>query len=142
MTKFRIVDKRGGVPAHVEPVEDTIISPTKAAVIPEPPDYDKINLKMCGDRMLLQDFPNSDMVGSIFIPNVGDVAVDRARIVAIGPGCKLRKVGEIIFKMAQLGQTLTTNEGVKYTFMPENAAIAIDADFDGKSMGPIQDDNV
>ena len=140
-SKFIVTDKRGEVPANKKSVVDKLISPTIEAKIPEVPNYKEINLQMCGDRLLLQEFPSSDMIGSIFIPHLGDVAVDKARIVATGPDCKIRKVGEIIYKMAQLGQSLVTNKGVKYTFLPENAAIAVDSDFDGQPMGPIQDDN-
>lgn len=138
--KFTVKDSRGA--AKVD-LEKKIVAPEVVVVeIPEAPVYSEINIKMCGGRILLQDFPNSDKVGSIFIPNVGDLAVNKARVVGIGPEVKERKVGDIVYKIADQGQTLTTSKGEKYIFLPENACIAVDTDFVVKPMVVTQDDNL
>lgn len=97
--------------------------------IPDPPDYE-VNLDMKGDRMLIQQFPHAEKIGSIYTPQNMELPIDKGRIIAVGPDVKNVKVGQVIFKVAGLGQQLKDNRGKLYIFLPENAAIAVDKDFD------------
>lgn len=132
---FKTTDKRGRLKS------DPIVLPDRDTQkpIPEPPVYALINAQMCGDRFLFQDFPQAEKVGSLFMPQIGDVGIDKARVVGVGPECKRLKVGDIVYKVAGLGETLVTNLG-QFRFLPENGAIAVDSKFDGKAT-PIMKDN-
>ncbi|MCP3683435.1 MAG: co-chaperone GroES [bacterium] len=99
-------------------------------VIPKAPDYDKINLKMMGNRILIQNIPNAEKIGSIFTPDNVEVPIDRGRICGIGPNVQNKelKVGDIFYKVSQMGQILKDSNRNEYIFLPENAVIAIDTD--------------
>lgn len=120
----QINDKRGQEPSN-KPVE----KPKEYAKIPPIPDYSKIGLLMCGNRMLIQQFPHVEQIGRILTPDNQQIQIDKGRIVACGPDVKLRKEGEVIFKAEGLGQTLKGMDGNSYIFLPENAAIAVDVNF-------------
>lgn len=135
--KYTVVDRRGveEATAFTEPLIDL----TPVVVIPEPPDYDTLPFAMFGDRILIQNFPRVKQYGRILTPDSVQIFIDKGRIVAVGPDVKMLKVGDIIYKVANMGQSLFTDEGVEYTFHPENAAISIDLkltpSFDRKRMG-------
>jgi hypothetical protein len=128
--KFTVSDKRGNetppqkpfVPKKEEPVDE----------IPEAPVYADLNVEMNGTRFLFQDFPLKSKVGSLFIPQMGDVGINKARVVAIGDKCERVKVGDIVFKVAELGEYLMTNLG-QFRFLPEDAIVAFDRKFDGEA---------
>jgi len=109
--------------------------------IPDAPNYENIGLKMIDTRVLFQDFPAAAKVGSFFVPERGDLGVAQARVVAIGDKVTLCEVGDIIYKIADLGQTLLTPEG-EFRFLPENSIIAIlkDPSLAGKLIPAIKDD--
>lgn len=98
--------------------------------IPDVPDLKNLNLEMLGDRMLVQNFPKSEKIGHIFIPQLGEVDIDRGRIIQLGPEIKTPGLheGDVIFKMSGMGQTLKDNKGQEFIFLPSNAAIARDLD--------------
>lgn len=125
----RILDMRG---KKVSP-EQSAPEPVK---IPDPPDYSKINLKMCGERVLIQNFPTKDKIGSIYTPSGVEIPIDKGRICGLGPDVKNKdlELGTVVFKVFGMGQTLTDNNGNEYIFLPEGAAIAIDTD--PKTMEP------
>jgi hypothetical protein len=126
---YKISDKRGEVKpqkAYVPEVKEEVDK------IPDAPNYKELNVEMNDDRVLFQDFPMADKVGTLFIPQVGDVGVNKARVVAIGNNVKMAKVGDIVYKIAELGEYLMTNQG-QFRFLPEDAIIAFDRKFDGKS---------
>ena len=108
--------------------------------IPKAPDYDKLGVKMMGKRFLFQDFPHAEKMGSLFMPNMGDMGINKARVVAIGTEVTTLKVGDIVFKVAELGETLLTSLGT-FKFLPETAVIAVDTDFTGEPMPFQKDDN-
>lgn len=95
-------------------------------IIPELPEYDKIHIEMKGDRILVQTFPNPTQVGAIYAPDNREVAIDRGRVCKLGPDVKDLKVGDIIYKIAGLGQSLVGADKKIYTFHQENSAIAVD----------------
>lgn len=131
--KFKILDKRGEEQEIVTPT-DPLIDLTPVVIIPDAPDYSALPFAMCGDRILIQNFPRVKQYGHIITPQNLEIYIDKGRIVACGPDVKKLKVGDIVYKIANMGQTLTTDDGVEYTFHPENAAISIDTnltpDFD------------
>jgi hypothetical protein len=108
--------------------------------IPAAPVYTDINAQMLGDRFLFQEFPQATVVGTLHMPGMGDIGIDKARIIGVGPDVKTLKVGDIIYKCAGLGETIVTNLG-SFRFLPESGAIAIDSKFDGKATAPMKDDN-
>jgi len=95
-------------------------------LIPVPPDYSKIHIEMKGDRILVQTFPQPTQIGAIYTPDNLELPIDRGRICNIGPDVKKLKVGDIIYKVAGLGQSLAGADKRLYTFHPESAAIAVD----------------
>jgi len=111
----KVTDKQEGGKILVEKV-----------IIPEPPKYDMIHIEMKGDRILVQTFPQPTQVGAIYTPDNMEISIDRGRICKIGPDVKNLKVGDIIYKIAGLGQSLVGADKALYTFHPENSAIAVD----------------
>jgi len=128
--KGKIIDRRGEEREEKTPTPQATM-PIKETYppIPEAPNYRKINLSMRGDRMLIQPFPHAEKIGRIFTPTNVELAIDKGRVVAVGPGVKKIKVGDVIYKVAGLGQMLLDNAGNGYIFLPENAAIAVDTDY-------------
>ena len=106
------------------------------AVLPPAPDYSKINLRMQGDRLLIQNIPNAEKIGLIFTPNNAEIPIDRGRICGIGNEVKNEnlKLGTIIYKVSGLGQTLKDSQRNEYVFLPSNAVIAIDDDPERKDV--------
>jgi len=114
--------------------------PDSGVKIPDAPDYDKIGLKMMDKRVLFQDFPHAQKIGRVYVPRVGDVGVAQARVVAIGDKVTQCEVGDIIYKIAELGQTILTPIG-EFRFLPEDMVIAIVKDGNAASLiPPIKDD--
>lgn len=134
---FKVTDKRGKEEPKAESTPPIIDPKIKEEPIPDPPDYDKINLVMQGERMLIQPFPRAKKIGHILTPENFELEIDMGRVVAVGQDVKRIKPGDIIYKVAGLGQMLMDNQGNKYIFLPENAAIAVDRDFKGKPAEPI-----
>ena len=134
---YRVVDKRGLEDETITTTE-ILLAPEAVVVIPDAPDYSTLPFAMCGDRILVQNFPRVKQYGHILTPDNIEIYIDKGRVVGIGPDVKLIQVGDIIYKVANLGQSLRTNDGIEYTFHPENAAISIDTvltpNFDFKRM--------
>jgi hypothetical protein len=123
---FKVTDKRN-LP---DEVDNKLAMPKAEEVeIPKTPDYSKINIKMKGDRMLLQQFPATEKFGHLILPNGLGGDIDKGRVCAIGEDVKHINVGDVIFKVEGLGRILEDKNGDVYIFLPENAAIAVDTSF-------------
>jgi co-chaperonin GroES (HSP10) len=127
----KVNDKRGQNTGESTP---EIIQQKVEEVIPEAPDYSKINLDMQHERILLQDFPPANKIGSIFTPDGREVDINKARVVGIGDGVRNKKLklGTVIYKVHGLGQTLVDSNGQSFIFLPENSVIAIDTNFNSE----------
>lgn len=140
-SKFTVSDKRGSA-VEVEPVLDIdkVYKRVEEEKIPDAPKPEDMNIEICGDRVMVQNFPNANTKGLIFIPNPNDVALDKGRVVGVGPDCKKVKIGDIVVKVAGMGQSIPMNNGFTPSFHPENAIIGIDKAFNDLPMGIVQDD--
>lgn len=136
-SKFTVTDSRGGAPLVEGKAIELIIEAGKKAAgeaddialevenFPDAPIYSEINIEIFGNRILIQDFPVSTKIGRFFLPDRREVAINKGRICGVGPDCKSTiKVGDIISKVHDLGQTLLDDKGRAYIFLPENAVIA------------------
>lgn len=123
---YTVQDKRGvEIPA---PKDYQRVVPQEVVQVPDPIDPATINIEMCDDRILIQEFPKAEKIGNIFTPDHVEIPIDRGRICKVGPDVKYRKVGDVIFKVSSLGQRLVDSRGREYIFLPEKGAIAVDTD--------------
>lgn len=133
MGQLKVNDKRAEhqgkeAPGNPEDLKKEKLALKDEVKVPDPPDYSKINIFMQANRILVQLFPDVEKIGHIFVQGVED-ALQRSRIVAIGPDVKNLKVGMVIFKASKLGAPIKTNSGEEYVIFPDTGVIAIDTDY-------------
>jgi len=103
--KFTVIDKRG---LDREPAKIVLEEEVK---IPEAPTYSEIDIVILGERILIQDFPAAKKIGSILTPDGFSMDINKGRVCGIGPEVKTIKVGDIISKVSDLGQSLMDSKG-------------------------------
>ena len=66
-----------------------------------------VRYDMCGRRLLVEDFPRVEKIGSIIIPGMA-LAEDlvTGKIVAVGPDVKTVKLGDTVIHVPDLGTKL------------------------------------